>query len=164
MRKPAQFSSHATLREALYDVVHHSRIPAKVQAEELGIAYSYLCNAANPNLDGNGFDYQLRLLIPHTRLTDNYASLDYIERALGRVGIAVCEPFQPGSSPRVEELAAGLLLIAKEMGQAAEAVHRSVKDGRLTEEEARRCQKELWDLIQQATCLYGRLILEGAER
>jgi len=163
MRKPAEVSSHATLREALYDVIHRSTVPAKAQAEELGISYSYLANSCNLNLDGEGFDYQLKLLVPHTRLTGNFAAVDYVERALGRVGIAVCEPFTGTMPAPVTELSAGLLLVAKEMGQAAEAVHRSVKDGRLTEIEARKCQKELWDLIQQAARLYGQLILEGAE-
>lgn len=152
MRKAESNSRSASLRDALYQMVHHSRVPAKVQAEELGMGYSYLCNAANPNLDG--FDYQLRLLVPHSRLTGNFAAVDYIERTLGRVGVPVlAEP--PGSVRDVlQTVDRDIVQVAKELGDVAQVIMKCARDKRFTPREARLCQQQVWDLIQEGARLY----------
>ena len=160
-RKPDLFSSPGTLREALYAVVHRSTKPAKVQAEELNISYSYLCNAANPNLEGEGFDYQLRYLLPHTRMTGNFAVVNFIERALGRVGIPILGRRALPRSERQATVDRELLGVAKELGDAAAEVQRCLKDGSLSPAEAHRCRKEVWELIEQAAVVYQ--VLEACE-
>lgn len=162
MRKGSPNSSRDTLRDALYDMIHGSAIPAKVQAEELNIGYSYLCNAANADLPG--FEYQLRLIIPHTRLTRNFAALDYIERQLGRVGVPVSPLDCVADGLSCQALAKAMLVTTKEMGEAAAAANRALADGKLRSGEIARCKKELWDLIQQAAATYrGLSALEDAE-
>lgn len=153
IRKPEKYPIPATLREALYNLIHKSSIPAKAQAEELGLSLSYLYNSCNSELEG--FEYQLRLLAPHTRLTENYSAIDFIEKALGRVAIEIPDCGCKGHNP--ETLAAGLMLIAKEMGEAADCVCRSLEDGILGKIEIERCKKETWDLIVQAMKLYKKL-------
>lgn len=156
MRKKQNYSLPTTLRDALHEMVFESPIPAKAQAEELGVGLSYLYNSANHELEG--FEYQLRLLIPHTRLTGNFAALDFLERAVGRVGVPlrrVVGPHQSNATPN--ELMSGLLKVTKELGQAADALHQSVRDSQLNESEARRCRKEVFELVQEATRLYHDL-------
>lgn len=156
MRKSDANSLPATLRDALHEMVFNSPIPAKAQAEELGVGLSYLYNAANPQLEG--FEYQLRLLAQHTRITGNFAALDFLERAVGRVAI----PLRKHDWPMQRQVAAkdltqGLLKATKELGDAAAALHQSLQDGEMNETEARRCRKEVFELLQEATRLYHDL-------
>lgn len=145
-RKALPISTHETLRAALADVVHRSELKAAAQAEALGISYSYLCNAANPNLDGQGFDYQLRLLIPHVKLTGNYAVLDFLERAVGRVALAL--PADPHHTP--SDLRQGMLAVTRELGESVAALERALKDGKLSSSEVLHCRKELFDVCTAA--------------
>ena len=68
-----------TLRDALHETVHNGGVPMKRLADQLGISYSYLANAANPNLDD--FNFQLRHLMPLINATGSYAVLDHLENA-----------------------------------------------------------------------------------
>lgn len=156
MRKIEASSLPATLRDALHEMVFNSPIPAKAQAEELNVNLSYLYNAANPQLDG--FEYQLRLLVQHTRITGNFAALDYLERAVGRIAIPLRKQDWPAQPPIVSrDLTSGLLKATKELGEAASELHRSLQDSAMTETEARRCRKEVFELLQETTRLYHDL-------
>lgn len=152
-RKPAADSLPRTLREALYELVHRSPVPAKVQAEELGISYSYLCNAANLNLEGEGFDYQLRQLLPHTRLTGNVVVMDFLERSLGRVAMRL----PAAAPPPLAEVVLALGRASQEFGELVEAVGAAVRDGRIDAAEYARLQQEGWELIRKTV-----LLLESA--
>jgi hypothetical protein len=163
LRKADRFSDTGpqTLRDALYQLVHQSEIPAKHQAEQLNVPHSYLCDAANENEDP--FCYQLRYLIPHTKIANNPVVVDYIERVLGRVAVPILSGPPTGRRmPAIrtpEALARALLQVMKEGGDAAGVVSRSLKDGRVTRDEARRCRKEVWELIQEAAVLARELDL-----
>lgn len=76
-----------TYNEAVYEVVHHSNIPPKQIADALGVGESTLYNAANPHMDEPTL--ARKHIIPITRLTRNYAILDYMEHACGRVGFEI---------------------------------------------------------------------------
>lgn len=147
-RKAPLFSNPTSLREALYDMVHRSKIPAKAQAEELGISYSYLCNASNPNLEGEGFDYQLRLLIPHTRITENFSALDFIEQSLGRVAIQI-----PKAIPSTADMVAAFSKTTSEFGDLAKEIGEALQDGRVEQSEYQRLEREGWELIRQTILL-----------
>ncbi len=151
-RKAGLFSNPTSLREALYDMVHRSKGPAKAQAEELGISYSYLCNAANPNLEGEGFDYQLRLLIPHTRITHNFAALNFIEQSLGRVAIHL-----PKATPSTGDLVKEFSRTTSEFSDIAHEIGEALQDNRITESEYRRLEKESWELIRQTILLLEKV-------
>lgn len=156
MRKSDTNSLPATLRDALHEMVFESPIPAKAQAEELNVGLSYLYNAANPQLEG--FEYQLRLLVQHTRITGNFAALDFLERAVGRVAIPLRRADWP--MPRaiaLQALTSGLLKATKELGEAAASLHTSLQDGVMNETEARRCRKDVCELLQETTRLYHDL-------
>lgn len=151
-RKAELFSNPTSLRDALYDMVHRSSIPAKAQAEELGISYSYLCNASNPNLEGEGFDYQLRLLIPHTRITQNYTVLNFIEQSLGRVAIQI-----PKATPSTSDLVKEFSKTTSEFSDVAHEIGVALQDNKITELEYRRLEKESWELIRQAILLLEKV-------
>ncbi len=76
-----------TYDEAVYEVVHHSIIPPKQIADALGIGESTLYNAANPHMSETTLGR--KHIIPITRLTHNFAILDYMEHACGRVAFEI---------------------------------------------------------------------------
>ncbi|MCC7202411.1 MAG: hypothetical protein IT393_07120 [Nitrospirae bacterium] len=151
-RKTELFSNPSSLREALYDMVHRSKIPAKAQVEELGISYSYLCNASNPNLEGEGFDYQLRLLIPHTRITQNFTALNFIEQSLGRIAIQI-----PNATPSTGDLVKEFSRTTSEFSDIAREIGNALQDDKITEAEYRRLEKESWELIRQTILLLEKV-------
>lgn len=87
MTKPKFRPAPETLTDALYELVHQSRIPAKAQADTLGLSYSTLNNASNGNIESARF--QASWLVPLTNLTGNYVALDIMERLTGRIAIKV---------------------------------------------------------------------------
>lgn len=153
-RKAALFSTPETLREALYPLVHHSPLSVEQQADQLGLSPSYIYNAANPNLDNDGFHYQLRHLVPHTKLTGNTVVVDFIERQLGRVAVPVQDSIAPLSPDHARM---DLLAITKELGDVASVMQASLADDALTAAEGRKVRKELWDLITEAVKLHEAL-------
>jgi hypothetical protein len=125
-----------TLRDALHDNIFNSGRPAKQIADELGISYSYLASAGNPNLEE--FHFQLRHLIPLTKATGNYDTLDYIERTLGRVAFSV------PAVGLVSEVAAETANIVREAGHLLTEMGKALEDGRIQSHEwpgiARECE------------------------
>jgi hypothetical protein len=150
IRKRIDNSHPRTLREALYEVVHHSAVPAKVQAEELGISYSYLANAANPDMDS--FDFQLRHILQLTRLTQNFAVLDFIEKSLGRVPILI-----PTATIGTAEIVEEFGKTSKEFGELAREIGSSLADGRIDPVEFVKLECEAWDLIRETVMLVEKL-------
>ena len=62
------------LRDHLHDNIFNSGRPAKQIADEIGISYSYLASAGNPNLEE--FHFQLKHLIPLTKATGCFDARD----------------------------------------------------------------------------------------
>ena len=147
-RKPALFSSPRTLREAIYELVHHSSMPAKAQADELNVSYSYLCNAANPHLEH--FEYQLRLLIPQTRMTGNLVVMDFLNWSVGQIG--VCRPSCTGpvSPATAATLPAYVCRLMEEIGDVARESRARTGDGVLSPEDRLGIRKEVQDVLQKA--------------
>lgn len=149
-RKPEWFSHPDTLKQSLYQLVHQSPLSVEQQAEQLGLSPSYVYNAANPNLDET-FHYQLRHLIPHSKLTRNLCVVDFIEQQLGRVAVPVVQQldlYRPASM-RID-----LLGVATEFGEAAAALRKGLTDGKMTPAETKRFRKELWDVIREAVLVF----------
>ena len=139
-----------TLREAIYQMVHHSKIPAKAQADFLGVHESLLYNAGNPNIEE--FRYSSRLVVPHTSCTQNLALIRYFNEQVGIVGFRI-----PSGIPQPNDLRQGVLKITKELGEAADSLEKGLKDSELTEAERARVRKELLDLMEAGAALYARL-------
>lgn len=145
-----------TLKDALHDQIHGSGVPIKLQAQEIGISYSYLANAANPDLEE--FQFQLRHLLPLCRVTGCTNALDYIESSLGRVSFSL-----PSSLPCPQTITAELGCCFKEFGEFAETSAKALADNRISSSEAKRIEKELLDLVRQAMS-FLRSVQEASQK
>lgn len=132
-----------TLKDALHDQIHGSAVPIKIQAQEIGISYSYLANAANPDLEE--FQFQLRHLMPLCKAGGRTDALDYISASLGRIYIDL--PVTPSCPDTLHAELGGCF---KEFGEFAETSAKALSDNRVTRAEAKRIEKELLDLVRQA--------------
>jgi len=145
-----------TLKEVLHDQVHLSDVPIKVQAEELGISYSGLANAVNPDLPE--FQFQLRHFLSLCHIGGRTDALDYMEAALGRVAFSL-----PTATICHQQINGELATCFKEFGEFGEVAAKAINDNHISSSEAKRIEKELLDLVQQAMG-FLRLIQEAALR
>jgi hypothetical protein len=126
-----------TLRDTLHDNIFNAGRPAKQIADEIGISYSYLASAGNPNLEE--FHFQLKHLIPLTKATGCFDALDYIERTLGRVAFTV-----PALDTDVSAVAAEVGGVAKEFSHLMLEMSKALADGNVQSHEwpaiARECE------------------------
>ena len=76
-----------SLAEVIYHLVHHSAIDARAIAEQLGVRYGYLLDAANP--DREDLRLQARHVVSLTQITRDTSLLDFMEHQLGRVAVRV---------------------------------------------------------------------------
>jgi hypothetical protein len=145
-----------SLNDAIYDVVHHSAMPAKAQADILAVSYSRLVNCCVESSEWS--HHHTRWIVPQTLATRNYTLLDYLEMQVGRVAVPVTQQqdlFR--SSALTSSISSDMMMVAKELGEAASAIQQCIRDGRLTPSEAKRCRKELWDLVRAAVLLHEEL-------
>lgn len=139
-----------TLKEALYNTIHrHPRLSVEAIAEQLDMAPSYLYRAATPDPDtdgpnASGVRFPLKQLIPLVRATDDFQSLDFIERSLGRVAIPV-ERLQKTS---VASLCRDAIHASAEFGDLMRELEASCEDGKLSTSERQRIAKEGWEAIR----------------
>ena len=135
-----------TLKDALHDSIANSGVPMKRLSDHLGISYSYLANAANHNLED--FHFQLRHLLPLINATGNYAVLDFLENACGRVAFLL---------PEVEknhvEITTGLLDIFTAMGDLSQKMRAILADGLIESHEYKALEPVFFGLLQQVTRL-----------
>ena len=158
-RKSALFSTPETLGQALYCLVHDSPQSVKAQAELLNLSSQFVYNIGNPNLEADGVAYPLKHLIPHTQLTQNFVVVDFIEQALGRVGIPL--PAHEGAGEGAVTPMC-VLALAKEFGDAVRALEQALaNDGQVRGGEVVECRRELYELLQKGTELWARLHEEG---
>ena len=145
----------STLDDAIYDLIHHSKVPAKAQAEALGISYSRLVNC--PIEAAESAFHHTRWLVPQTQCAGNFVAVDYIEQMLGRVAVPIVPKLNGDHPASIHTVSMQVLAIAKEMGEAAAEIRKSLKDETLSPDEATRCRKEVWDLIQAAATVHEYL-------
>jgi len=146
------------LGQALYQLVHNSPQTVAVQAELLNLSPQFVYNIGNPNLEADGITYPLKHLVPHTKLTKNRVVMDFIERQLGYVAVPVVNQLDLYRANLLTSSISGdMLEVAQELGEAAAAIQQSIRDGKLTLHEAKRCRKELWDLVRCAVVLHEEL-------
>ncbi len=142
-----------TLKDAIYETIHHSDISIGQLAERLDMGESYLYRAAlpDPDTDGpnaSGVRFPLKKVIPLCRITGDYQVLDVMEHQVGRVAIPLPKP--DGYSKK--EIQTKALEAAVEFGELIKEVTSSVEDGTITEKEQQRIDKEGREAIQ-AICL-----------
>lgn len=130
------------LRDALHESVHNGGVPMKRLSDQLGISYSYLANAANPNLED--FNFQLRHLMPLINATGSYAVLDHIENACGRVAFCL-----PEAGKDHLEITQGLLELVGRMGDLSHKMREILADGQIDEHEYKRVEPVFFGLLQE---------------
>jgi hypothetical protein len=140
-----------TLKDVVHQVVHDSPIPPRQLAEELGMSYSMLMNAANPDLEE--FKLPARQLIPLAKLTGDCRHVDYIEHALGRVAFELPKP----SSSSMEVVQVQLMRTIKEFGDLASTSADALSDGKLTIKEAKAIEVEAFEMIKATMMFLGTI-------
>ena len=130
-----------TLKDALHDTIHNSGVPIKRLSDQVGISYSYLTNAGNPNLEE--FNFQLKHLMPLINATGNYAVLDYLENACGRVAFVL-----PDAATNHIEINQGLLDLFGRMGDLAHQMRDILADGEVNDHEYRRVEPIFYSLLR----------------
>lgn len=139
-----------SLRDALHQNIHESGVPIKRLADDLGISYSYLANAGNPNLED--FHFQLRHLVPLMKVTDNLAVLDYLEHCVGRVAFRV-----PEVSGEHFEVTQELLHIVSHVGELSSKIVNALEDKKIERHEAKDIEPLLFELAKHSMQLMKSL-------
>ncbi|SDO95098.1 phage regulatory CII family protein [Desulforhopalus singaporensis] len=143
-----------TLKEALYEMIHHSDVSPKEIAEHLDMALSYLYRAATPDPDtdgpnATGVRFPAKKIVPLTLLTGNYAALDVMNYQAGRVAI----PLPKVSRINSDEVVAGALKATVEFGEFAKEVQESIEDGHISDREQKKIDREGFETIQAILAL-----------
>lgn len=139
-----------TLRDALHDNIHGSKVPLKQLADDLGISYSYLANAGNPNLEE--FHFQLRHLVPLMKATGNTAVLDYLEHSMGRVAFRV-----PVAEGEHLPITSNLLQIIQHVGDLSGKIEEALADNKIERREAKDIEPLVFELVKHMMLLMTTL-------
>jgi len=132
-----------TLKDVLHRVVHESRLTPRQLAEEVGMSYSMLCNAANPDLPE--FKFAARHIIPITRATGDYRLIDYLEASVGRVAFSL--PELSGELVNLQKLISETVqLFGKALGDIGDAL----RDNKIDQVEIKRIERGLHDQVRTA--------------
>lgn len=158
MRKRDQDSvlPHDTLKDALVDVVFQSPIPVKAQADELGETISTVYRWADVNQPE--CYPPLTKVVPLARATGNVALIRFLAARVNCVLVPLRELHDVTvEAGQLSLFQTSLLSIVKEVGEMVSALERSMKDGKLSEREARRCRKECDDTLDRLVLLREQL-------
>lgn len=139
-----------TLRDALHENIHDSGVPIKQLADVLGCSYSYLANAGNPDLEG--FDFQLKRLLPLMKATNSMAVLDFLEHSMGRVAFRV-----PDSAGSHVAITAELLEMVRHIGNLAGKIESALADNVVTKQESKAIEPVLFDLARNCMSMMRTL-------
>ena len=133
-----------TLKDAVRRVIENSPVSTRALAEELGISYSYLMNAANPELAD--FKLPARLLIPLTRITGDYSAINFLEHALHRTAIAL-----PKSDPNLKarDIQPELLNTINSFGTLISDSSAALEDNYISAREAAAIERDSFKLISK---------------
>ncbi|MCS6302328.1 MAG: hypothetical protein H8K07_01480 [Nitrospira sp.] len=157
MRKRDQDSDlpHDTLKDALAELVFRSPISVKAQADELGENVSSVYRWADVNQPE--CYPPLTKIIPHARATGNVALIRFFAARVNCVLVPLRELQAAAEPAHLSLVQANMLAVVKEIGEVVAALETSVRDGKLSEREARRCRKECDDVIDKAVLLREQL-------
>lgn len=133
----------ATLKDCIHRMLQDSPVPPRQLAEELGVSYSYLMNAGNPDL--SEFKLAARLIVPLTRLTGDFSAINFIENSLGRQVFTL--PTTSGSD--IKSVQARLLATVGGFGQLTETSAAALADGKISAREALELERLGYHLITE---------------
>ena len=164
MRKDREIPAHDTLKDALVDVVLHSAVSPKAQADEVGEGLSTVYRWADAN-QPDCFP-PITKIIPLTRCTGNLSLVRFFARRVDAVVVELRDVHasRPGSASDTA-VAAHMADIVTEMGELAAQLKRSFANRVMSESEARRSRKECEDVVDRAATLMKYLeLVEGSSR
>ena len=152
MRKTYEVSAHETLKDALADVVLHSAVSPKAQADEVGESLSTVYRWGDANQPE--CYPPITKIIPLTRCTGNLSVIRFFARRADAVVVELRD-IRPGRSGATCEasVAAHMAQIVVEMGELAAQLTRSFTNQSMSESEARRSRKECEDVVDRAATL-----------
>jgi len=139
-----------TLKEALYDTIHHHHsLTVEAIAEQLDMPKSYLYRAALPDMDtdgenASGVRFPLKQLVPLIRTTNDYQVLDLIEFTLGRVAITIPNK----NSTTVRDVQDNALSAMVEFGELIKEIQLAIADGNISDKEQERIERDGREAIQ----------------
>jgi hypothetical protein len=151
-----------TIQEAVHAVLRQSEARLTEISNRTGVAYetlrNYTCDPRQPG--GTYCSLPVHMIAPVTNATGNYAILDTLEAACGRVAFRAPEVTEP-SVDLLREVAEA----AREFGDLASTVAAAIGDRRVTAEELARIDEEGYELIQHTlrTMLAARAASEAQE-
>lgn len=164
MRKTHELSAHDTLKDALTDVVLHSAVSPKAQADEVGEGLSTVYRWG----DANQPDCYppITKVIPLTRCTGNLSLIRFFARRVDAVVVELREIYPSRSrASHHDSVAAHMADLVAEMGELAAQLKRSFANRAMSESEARRSRKECEDVVDRAATLMKYLEhLEESQR
>jgi hypothetical protein len=156
-----------TIKECLYNTIHHNDKSLKVIAEEIGMSENYLTRAALPDADesdtGTGCRFPLKKLVPLIKATNDYSVLDAIEQSVVRVGV----PLPPLCGASTADICRLTMQSVGEFGELVREVERAIADNQIKPSERARIQKEGYEALQAILGLLlsckipGKKIFEG---
>lgn len=151
MRKTHEVS-HDTLKDALADVVLHSAVSPKAQADELGEGLSTIYRWADVN-QPEAYP-PITKVIPLARATGNLSLVRFFARRVDAVVVEL-KDLRPGRSGQLKKdsVAAHMCAMHEEMGKVANLLMLAFKADGFTERDARRCRKDCEDLIDHTATL-----------
>ena len=119
-------------------------------ADTIGVPTSTLQRYLSLNVD-LALPFPMRLLIPFMRACNNdFSALDVLESRLGRTAYVT-------SSCGIKIDCAAVAKLAKEAGDAISTMAEAISDDIITDDEQRKCTKELFDLQRIAGALLLKL-------
>lgn len=133
-----------TLQEAIYEVVHHSKKPAKVIAEECGMGLSHLTRAALPKEGGSGYNLPADKINPITASSQNYIILDVLEWGNRRIGIDLLSMKDKSS----DDICRLTMDSVKEFGELVAAIRKALNNNKLEPKERKQIWREGYQALQ----------------
>lgn len=136
--------------QAIYDVVHNSKIPTKEIAQRLGMSHQVLINKANPQSEFHKLT--LREALAVQLITGNRRIQQAMETELG---------LNDEKKLPSKNLLESVLVASREHGDVVRAVQEALEDGRFTLREREICQKEIDDAVNALHSLRESVVNHG---
>jgi hypothetical protein len=136
-----------TFKGALHDVVFNSKVPAKQLADNIGKGYTYLANAANESQEDSHL--RGRDIITLTNATNNFALLDYLEHACGRVAFRIPELGKIGASSFNE----AVITTIEHLGELSRKYREFMSDNILSVDERRELEALKFEIMRHVMSL-----------
>jgi hypothetical protein len=138
-----------SLKEALHNCIHrHPRLSVAAIAEAVGMSESYLYRAALPDQDtdgdnASGVRFPIKNLVPLIAITGDTGPLDYIEAAIGRVGVPL-----PDTGDGIDKITTAAIDASADFGAMMSSVRTSLADGIITAEEKELISEAAWRALR----------------